>query len=217
MKTLLRLSALTLGLALASTVSYADTVSMTFNSVGGAVSDGGAYYVYPYNFTVDDVSDIALMCVSFDDEIQTGESWPATTSAITTASVALAQEDAYLFSLIGSVGSSGAPTIQDIQEAAWDLSVTGTQPFGGSSAAAALAVEAFDVIKTGGTDLSSFDDGQYTLYTPTGNDVTGEPSGDTMPQTFVGVSPVPEPSSLLLLASGLLGFAVFYRRRHLTI
>jgi hypothetical protein len=36
MKTLLRLSALTLGLALASTVSYADTVSMTFNSVGGA-------------------------------------------------------------------------------------------------------------------------------------------------------------------------------------
>ena len=74
MKTLLRLSALTLGLALASTVSYADTVSMTFNSVGGAVSDGGAYYVYPCNFTVDDVSDIALMCVSFDDEIQTGES-----------------------------------------------------------------------------------------------------------------------------------------------
>jgi hypothetical protein len=62
---------------------------------------------------------------------------------------------------------------------------------------------------------SSFDDGQFTLYSAIPG--SQNPSTDGTPQSFVGNSPVPEPGSLLLLASGLFGCAGLFYRRHRAI
>src|ERR1700679_2658759 len=202
MKILLKLSALALGLAMASTVSYADTVSMNFNSVGGA--SNGTDYIYPYNFSINGSSTLtALMCVSYEDEIYQGESWTATTSAITTASSFIDQEDAYLFSLLGDSAFSA----NDIQEAAWYLSDPGGAVPTTSEDPALLADAAIAVVSAdhAGGSSPSFDNGQYTLYTAVAG--SQDPATDGAHKNFVGASPVPEPGSLLLLATALLGFA----------
>ena len=48
------------------------------------------------------------------------------------------------------------------------------------------------------------------IYTP----VSGsQPKGDGPPQEYIGiVDPVPEPGTLLLMVTGLLGLLVFWRR-----
>ncbi|MGA7157443.1 MAG: PEP-CTERM sorting domain-containing protein [Acidobacteriaceae bacterium] len=209
MKLFSKVALLTLGLALASTASFADTVSMTFTGTSGA--SYGADYIYPYYFSLNGSStSTSLMCVSFQDEIYQGESWNATTASITTSSSATAQEDAYLFSLIGD----STYTNTDIQEAAWYLSDTTPGAVPTTSADTALLLAATDAVSLADADpgvASSFDDGQFTLYTPVAG---SQPACDGTPQSFVGDSPVPEPSSLLLMASGLFGCAgLLYSRR----
>jgi hypothetical protein len=208
MKIFSKVAVLTLGLAFASTASYADTVTLTFTGTSGV--SNGTDFIYPYYFSVDGSStQTSLMCVSFNDEIFQNESWDATVSTITTASSTVAQEDAYLFSLIGDSSYSN----NDIQEAAWFLSASNPSAVPTTSNDPALLLAASNAVTEadlGGT--STFDDGQFTLYTPVSG--TQNPSTDGTPQTFVGVSPVPEPRSLLLLASGLFGCAgMVYRKR----
>jgi PEP-CTERM motif len=208
MKFFSKCAVLTLGLAMASTVSYADTVSMTFTGTSGV--SNGTDEIFPYFFSVNGSStQTALMCVNFDNEIFQGESWDATTSPITTSSSTTAQEDAYLFSLLGD----GIYSNNDIQEAAWFLSASNPSAVPITAIDPTLLLDASNAVTQadlGGS--SSFDDGQFTLYTPVPG--SQNPSNDGLPQSFVGVSPTPEPNSLLLLASGLFGCAgLLYRRR----
>jgi|GEM_PF-6244115 hypothetical protein len=208
MKLFSKCAVLILGLAMASTVSYADTVSMTFTGTSGA--SNGTDNIFPYFFSIDGSSTLAsLLCVNFDNEIFQGESWDATTSSITTSSSKTAQEDAYLFSLLGDSTFSN----NDIQEAVWFLSASNPSAVPITSNDHTLLLDASNAVTQadlGGS--STFDDGQFTLYTPVPG--SQDPSNDGLPQSFVGVSPTPEPNSLLLLTSGLLGCAgLLYRRR----
>ena len=207
MKFFSKVALLTLGMAFAATASYADTVSMTFTGTSGV--SNGADYIYPYYFSINgSTTSTNLMCVSFNNEIYQGESWTATTAGITTASTKTAQEDAYLFSLIGG----GTYSNNDIQEAAWYLGASNPSAVPTTSADPALLAAASNAVTQadlGG--VSSFDDGQFTLFTPVPG--SQNPSNDGIPQVFVGVAPTPEPGSLLLLASGLFGGAGFVYRR----
>jgi hypothetical protein len=208
MKIFSKVAALTLGLAFASTTSYATTVTLTFTGTSGA--NNGADYIYPYYFSVNGSNtQTSLMCVSYNDDIYQNESWDASLSAITTASSTVAQEDAYLFSQLGD----GTYSNNDIQEAAWFLSASnpGLVPITADDRSLLIAASsAVTQADLGGA--STFDSGQFTLYTPVPG--TQNPSTDGTPQSLVGVSPVPEPRSLLFLASGLFGCAALvYRRR----
>ena len=185
--------------------AYADTVTMNFTGVGGANS--GGVYTFPYEFKVNNGPTISLMCVSYTEEIYQGEKWTATITPITTTPE---KEEAYLDSVVLN-SSSSAQTISDAQWAAWeagDGGLIGHLPSGLDNAdilAEYNAAVSFAANPANANFYSNFE-----LYVPVAG--SQSPSTDDLPQTFIGVTP--EPSSLILLGSGLLSSAgMLYRRR----
>jgi hypothetical protein len=155
------------------------------------------------------------MCFVYYDEIYEGETWTATVVPIDSSSSQDDLELAYLFS-VASNPSTPEPTVADAQWAAWELfdSVDPglTAPTQNGVSQAGVATELTDA---GSANYSGFYSG-YALYIPVDG---SQPSGDGLPQSFVGPAPTPEPRSLALLGSGLLTLAfagAFYRRKRRT-
>lgn len=206
----------------------ASTVEMKFDGTGGNKS--GGVDTYPYYFTINSKgSEIPLLCVSFQDNINQGETWDANIDPIGTSGISLTiteqEEDAWLDSQILAPGASST-AVTDAQWAAWvvgDSSLTTyylEHNLGlSSSMVSSIDTDVSDALAfadNSKTDLAgdpSFYAG-YELYVP----IDGtQPRGDGIPQTFIGpapTSPTPEPSSLVLFGSGLLTAAgALYRRK----
>jgi hypothetical protein len=202
-------------LVFGSLQAHADTVSLYFVNVGGQ-SDGG-YYVYPYNFSIDgNATTIPLMCISFTQEINPSDSWNATIQSITGS---LEEEAAWLF----NDANLHPENLADDQFAAWELfdpGVTGPDQTG--------IMTMLDAAQSGISNWTSSDSANYVLYLPVSGSVS-QSIGD-YPQTFLGYAaaerdavegantpgnaPTPEPEGLILLGTGLFGFAtVLYRRK----
>ena len=190
---------------------YADTVTLTLETASYDSTSGE--YVYPYGFSVDGSATTSpLMCVDFYNHINFGESWTATITQI--AGNTQYEEAAYIFSLANAPGAS-ADTIAEANWANWDLFQTqeassdflpGSVPAQYQGDVTSMLSAAASYVE-GNPNSSLYS--QYTMFVP----ASGWPSGDDTPQTFIGDAPTPEPRSLILLGTGMLGLATFLFRR----
>jgi hypothetical protein len=209
--------------------AHADSVTMKFTAVGG--TNSGGVFTYPYDFTVTPTGggasqNLSLMCIDFNTEVYISESW---TANVYTASTAVAydgtgndhltlttaqfEEDAYLYTQAESNPTmSGAANWAD-----WALEESNTLPGQKSFLQSYIGTgteytDAVNYLNFSSVDLAEY--ANYLIYVPTTDGHSGD-TDDKTPQTFVGApAPTPEPSSLVLLGSGLLAAAgALYRRK----
>lgn len=184
---LLLLAILTLSLAASAT-----TVDMQFNGAAGGSYNG--VYTYPYNVSVDGQNQL-LMCVGYNEHIVDGETWQATVESIVSTHD---QQLAWLFLQAGQNSDFGVKA--DINAAAWFLN-EGTPQL--DEGAQFWYNEALS---------QDFTDGEFqgvVKYVPI--DGTQSWQGET-PQEFLGDASVPEPTTLMMLGTGVLGVAGIVRR-----
>jgi hypothetical protein len=200
-----------LGLALLALSSGAKADTIQFLGATGPVV--GGVYVAPYQLSINGGAPINAICDDFADHVTSGEIWTATitsfplnglfTGGLFGSHPQLYDEAIWLYS---QFLFNGAPA-GGINYAIWALfnsSVTGTSGFA-SSGAAAWVTSANNWYNGGG--VSSFNFSGYQIITP-----TSWSSSLGRPQEYISYS-TPEPGSLLLFGSGLIGIGGFIRRK----
>jgi PEP-CTERM motif len=209
-------------LLLAPHATFADTLTLENTDNG----------IFPYNFSVNGSTApyTPMTCLNDTREVQVGETWTVTAISLLnlTGTVDHGQttekeldEDAFLDSKYNT-GFAGATNLE-IQDAIWDIQ--DSSDFSHLNSVEKTLVADAIAFYTANPDTNPADASfysQFTVYIPTNTNEGGR-LGE--PQQFMQYIPgtpgnappavTPEPSSLLLFGTGLLGTVGILRRRML--
>jgi len=178
------------------------------DSTGSGIG-GGA--VYPYAFSINGgTSTTLLLCDSFDNTIKKGESWTATVTpflqgvGLFGATTSLDYKAAGLIfkSMLG--GNISATTAS---WAIWGLFSSNAAAQSQFQSTGAAGIDAAYLILAASAKNSAFSG--LVLYTP----IRGTQTWGGLPQEFIGYSAVPEPGTLSMMGTGLIGLAGLIRRK----
>jgi hypothetical protein len=205
---------LAIAVSMALPAAHADTLTLV--GVGnGVTTPNGAEYVGPYNVQVSQPSGyqgtLDLYCLDIDRDVTQGESWQATPTQLSVNSSANDKTVALIIAA-ENAGKIGQTTAQlDI----WGLIDPTTAEVDGLTLADISQLKVYQLEALNNDGGNAFYS-QFTLETATPGTQT---SGGTA-QDFIGlgvpVAPTPEPGSLMLLGTGIIGAAGMLRKRFAT-
>ena len=188
--------------------ALANSVTMTFKGQYGSGNGNGGN---PFYFSINGSSTLTpLLCDSFDNDIHLGETWQATVTPFLQGIGMFGSTMSLDYKAAGLIFKSmlaGQLTTSAAQWAIWGLFSTNAQNNPMFATMNGASIEATYLALAANAPNSAFNG--LVLYTP----IAGTQSSGGLPQEFIGFSPVPEPTTLTLMGTGLLALAGKLRRK----
>jgi hypothetical protein len=189
--------------------ALANSKKVDMTLVGVGTNNAGGVYTYPYYFSINGGAPVALICDSYDNRVEIGESWQANVVGLLSGKGLFGNQllDYKAAGLIFKSILNGTVNVNVGNYAIWGLFSTNAQDsqYFQQSGAGTLMQQYLTLAAT----APNGDFKGLYLYTPIG----GTQSWGGMPQEYIGYSPVPEPGSMTLLGTGLISMGGMVRRK----